>query len=213
MSAVIVAYCPAAGGNHLKNLLSLSSVFANHHEIDFTVYDRVDQTSGTVHSINGRNVQSTFIDRMIQQPDQCWLLSGHFGELARFRQSLLTIDRKFLIITIDQAVDRQLLKYRQQRLGQHCHPYWLEEEQLYLYQPELYQTYFNVDPANIATVSLYDLWHPTLKDHSVIAHINKFLNIDIDVEPAQILQQKWCNINFELEFSGYTQGVYKVQKQ
>jgi hypothetical protein len=213
MSAVIVAYCPSAGGNHLKNILSLSSTFANHQEIDFTLYDRIDHTMGTVHSVSGRNVQGIFIDRMIQHPDQCWLLSGHFGELALFRQSLLTIDRKFLIITIDQAVDRRLLKYRQQRLGQQCHPYWLEEEQPYLYQPKLYETYFNVDPANIATVSLYDLWHPTLKDHSVIAHLNKFLNIDISVTPAQILQQKWWNSNFQFKFSDYEQGVYKVQKQ
>lgn len=213
MSAVIVAYCPSAGGNHLKNILSLSSSFANHHETDLTIYDRADQTSGTVHSVSGRNVQNVFVDRMLEHPDQCWLLSGHFGELAPVRESLLKVDRKFLIITMDQSIDRQLLEHRQQRLGQQCHPYWLEEEQPYLYQPKMYQTYFDVDPANIATVSLYDLWHPTLKDHSVIAHINKFLNIDIDVTPAQILQQKWCNINFNLEFSGYARGVYNVQKQ
>jgi hypothetical protein len=213
VSAVIVAYCPSAGGNHLKNILSLSSAFANQEEMDLTVYDRADQTSGTVHSVNGRNVQDVFIDRMTQQPDQCWLLSGHFGELALVRNRLLSVDRKFLIVTIDTVMDRRLLERRQQRLGQQCHPYWLEEEQLYLYQPIMYQTYFGVDPANIATVSLYDLWHPTLKDHAVITKINEFLNIDIDAERAQNLQQKWWHSNFEFEFSGYEQGVYKVQKQ
>jgi len=213
VSAVIVAYCPAAGGNHLKNILSLSSAFVNQAEMDLTVYDRADQTSGAVHSINGRNVQDVFVDRMMQHPDQCWLLSGHFGELAPVRQSLSMVDCKFLIITIDQSIDRQLLERRQLRLGQQCHPYWLEEEQLYLYQPEMYQTYFDVDPENIATVSLYDLWHPTLKDHSVIAQINKFLNINIDAERAQNLQQKWWASNFEFKFSGYEQSVYKVQKQ
>ena len=213
MSAVIVAYCPAAGGNHLKNILSLSSAFANQSEMDLTVYDRADQTSGAVHSIDGRNVQDIFIDRMIQHPDQCWLLSGHFGELAPVRQSLLTVDCKFLIITIDQLIDRRLLERRQQRLGQQCHPYWLEEEQQYLYQPQMYQTYFEVDSADIATISLYDLWHPTLCDHAVLTQINAFLNIDIDQDSAQNLQQKWWNSNFEFEFSNYEQGVYKVQKQ
>ena len=210
MSAVIVAYCPAAGGNHLKNILSLSSIFANREEMDLTVYDRADQTSGAVHSINGRNVQGVFVDRMLKHPDQCWLLSGHFGELASVRQSLLTIDCKFLIITMDQFIDRRLLERRQQRLGQQCHPYWLEEEQQYLYQPQMYQTYFEVDPKNISTVSLYDLWHPTLCDRTVLTQINAFLNIDIDVEHAQNLQQKWWNSNFEFEFSDYEQGVYKV---
>jgi len=213
MSAVIVTYCPAAGGNHLKNILSLSLAFANREEMDLTVYDRADQTSGAVHSIDGRNVQDIFIERMVQYPDQCWLLSGHFGELAPVRQSLSTVDCKFLIITIDTVLDRRLLERRQQRLGQQCHPYWLEEEQLYLYQPQMYQTYFGVDSADIATVSLYDLWHPTLNNNSVITRINEFLNIDIDAESAQNLQQKWWNSNFQFKFSDYEQGVYKAQKQ
>ena len=213
MSAVIVTYCPAAGGNHLKNILSLSSSFANQEEMDLTVYDRADQTSGAVHSVNGRNVQNIFIDRMISQPSQCWLLSGHFGELAPVRSSLLSIDKKFIIITIDSALDRRLLARRQQRLGQQCHPYWLEEEQLYLYQPEMYQTYFNILAQNIATVSLYDLWHPTLCDYAVINKLNDFLNINIDPESAQNLQQKWWKSNFNFEFSSYERNLYKVQKQ
>jgi hypothetical protein len=210
MSTVIVAYCPSAGGNHLKNILSLSSLFANRTELDLSVYERIDQTSGAVHSISGRNVQDIFIDRIQAHPDHCWLLSGHFGELAPFKSALTTADKKFIIVTIDTPVDRRLLANRQQRMGQQCHPYWLEEEQLYLYQPEMYQTYFDVPAQNIATVSLYDLWHPTLCNGAVIDKINDFLKIDIDQESAQILQQKWWQGNFEFDFSTYERHLYKV---
>jgi len=110
-------------------------------------------------------------------------------------------------------VDRRLLARRQQRLGQHCHPYWLEEEQLYLYQPEMYQTYFNIPAQNIATVSLYDLWHPTLCDYAVINKLNDFLNVNINTESAQNLQQKWWQGNFEFDFSGYERHLYNMQKQ
>jgi hypothetical protein len=213
MSAVIVAYCPAAGGNHLKNILSLSSKFANREEMDLTVYDCADQTSGAVHSINGRNVQDIFVDRMLDCPNQCWLLSGHFGELAPVRTRLSTVDKKFIIVTLDNVQDRRLLIMRQTRLGQHCHPYWLEEEQPYLYQPKMYQTYFNVDSSNIATISLYDLWHPTLCDHAVINKLNDFLNININAESAQNLQQKWWQSNFNFEFSSYERNLYNMQKQ
>lgn len=213
MSAVIVAYCPSAGGNHLKNILSLSPTFANQAEMDLSVYDRADQTSGAVHSVNGRNVQDIFIDRMQAHPDQCWLLSGHFGELAPVRSALSEVDKKFIIVTIDNSVDRRLLTNRQQRMGQQCHPYWLDEEQPYLYQPKMYQTYFDVDSANIATISLYDLWHPTLCNHAVINKLNDFLNINIDLESAQNLQQKWWQGNFNFEFSWYERNLYKVQKQ
>jgi hypothetical protein len=213
MSAVIVSYCPAAGGNHLKNILSLSSTFANRLEMDLSVYDCADQTSGTVHSIRGRNVQDIFIDRMQAHPDQCWLLSGHFGELAPVKSALSTVDKKFIIVTIDNSVDRRLLANRQQRLGQQCHPYWLEEEQQYLYQPSMYQTYFDVPAENIATVSLYDLWHPTLCNGGVINKINDFLKINIDPDSAQNLQQKWWQGNFEFDFSSYERHLYKVQLQ
>jgi hypothetical protein len=213
VSAVIVAYCPAAGGNHLKNILSLSSSFANQAEMDLTVYDRADQTSGAVHSVDGRNVQDIFVDRMLDQPDQCWLMSGHFGELAPVRSALSKVDKKFIIVTLDTVQDRRLLGMRQTRLGQHCHPYWLEEEQPYLYQPKMYQTYFGVDSADIATISLYDLWHPTLCDYAVINKLNDFLNININTESAQNLQQKWWQGNFNFEFSSYERNLYKVQKQ
>lgn len=213
MSAVIVSYCPAAGGNHLKNILSLSPAFANSTTMDLTVYDRTDQTSGAVHSINGRNVQNIFVDQMLDHPDQCWLISGHFGELATVRQRLHSVSKKFIIITLDTELDRQLLENRQRRLGQHCHPYWLNEEQLYLYQPEMYQTYFDTELCNIATVRLYDLWHPTLNNNSVIETVNKFLNINIDPDSAQTLQQKWWSANFNFEFSTFEQGIYNTAKQ
>lgn len=213
MSAVIVAYCPSAGGNHLKNILSLSSTFANHSEMDLSVYERIDSTSGAVHSIDGRNVQDIFIERMHAHPNQCWLMSGHFGELSPVRSALLTVEKKFVIVTIDTVQDRRLLSYRQTRLGQQCHPYWLEEEQLYLYQPLMYRTYFDVAPENITTVSLYDLWHPTLCDGTVIDRINDFLKIDISPESALNLQKKWWQGNFEFEFSSYERHLYKVQKQ
>ncbi len=34
------------------------------------------------------------------------------------------------------------------------HPYYLDEEQLYLYQPYFYQTYFTGLPENIYTIAL-----------------------------------------------------------
>ena len=84
---------------------------------------------------------------------------------------------------------------------------------MYLYQPLMYQTYFDVAPENITTVSLYDLWHPTLCDGAVIKKLNDFLNININMEVAQDLQKKWWQGNFNFEFSSYERNVYKVKKQ
>jgi hypothetical protein len=213
VSAVIVAYSPSAGGNHLRNILCLSRNFVNSAEFDSTIYDRADQTAGAVHGINGRNIQQEYLKRVVDNPLNCFALAGHFGELAEHRELLLNIDKKFIIITIDTVQDRQLLEQRQMRLGQHCHPYWLEEEQPFLYRPTLYQSYFATLPSNILTVPLYDVWHPTFNNGRVIQCINDFLNIDIEINPAQNLQQKWWQGNFNFEFSSYERNLYKVQTQ
>jgi hypothetical protein len=213
VSAVIVAYSPSAGGNHLRNILCLSNSFVNSAEFDSTIYDRADQTSGAVHGINGRNIQKEYLKRVMDNPMECFALAGHFGELAEHRESLLSIEKKIIIISIDTVQDRQLLENRQIRLGQHCHPYWLEEEQPFLYRPTLYQSYFVTLPSDILTISLYDLWHPTFNNGRVIQCINDFLNINIEITPAQVLHEKWWKNNFNFQFSKYEQQVYGYQLQ
>lgn len=214
MSAVIVAYCPSAGGNHLRNILCLSSSFINSTDFDSTIYDRADQTSGTVHGIAGRNIQEEYLKRVVDNPMDCFALAGHFGELAEHRETLLNIEKKFIIISIDTAQDRRLLERRQQRLCQQSHPYWLDEEQPFLYRPAMYQSYFATLPSNILTIPLYDLWHPTFNDNRVIHCINDFLNIDIDtsdIGPTHTLHKKWRANNFNFHFSHYEQAVYTAK--
>jgi hypothetical protein len=213
MSAVIVAYSPSAGGNHLRNILCLSNSFVNSTEFDSTIYDRADQTSGAVHGIDGRNIQKEYLKRVMDNPLNCFALCGHFGELAEHREPLLNIDKKFIIVSIDTVQDRQLLARRQQRMGQQTHPYWLDEEQPFLYRPPMYQSYFATLPSKILTISLYDLWHPTFNNGRVIQCINDFLNINIEITPALRLHEKWWRNNFNFHFSGYEQQVFGYQPQ
>lgn len=195
MSVIIVSYPPAAGGNHFKNILCLSDKFANHTELDSTHYDLTTTTPGTVHCVQGRNVQPQLIERIVNNPDQCWLLPGHIGELAPYRKELLLQSRKFITITIDTPRERRMLETRQQRLGQQNHPYWLEEEQPFFYQRLMYETYFATDPADILTVPLSNFWHPTFQEGLVLTQLEQFLNISIERFPAEILHTKWRQAN------------------
>jgi hypothetical protein len=195
MSVVVVSYPPAAGGNHLKNILCLSNYFANHSELDSTVYDQKFVPPGTVHCIRGRNVQDQFIQRIIDNPDQCWILAGHIGELAPYRSQLLSQTRKFISISIDTPRECRMLEQRQQRLGQQNHPYWLHEEQPFFYQSLMYKTYFETSTDNILTVPLMNLWHPTLQQGQVLDSLDEFLSIKLERLPAEILHKKWCQQN------------------
>jgi hypothetical protein len=195
MSVVIISYPPSAGGNHFKNILCLSNSFANHSELDSTVYNQVTEPPGTVHCVSGRNVQPILIERIINHPRQCWLLAGHIGELAPYRTELLSQPRKFISVSIDTPRELRMLERRQQRLGQQNHPYWLEEEQPFFYQSLMYETYFATEKHDILTVPLANFWHPTFQEGQVINQLNDFLNIKIEHTPANIMHNKWCQQN------------------
>jgi hypothetical protein len=196
MTVVVIAYPPSAGGNHLKNMLCLDSSFANSSDLDTTKYTGGDRE---VHSTTGRNMQ----EYRMQQAETCtgdYILHGHFGELAPWQPRINAIqNKKFVIISIDTQRDKFLLDQRQHRLGQWGHEYYLYEEQPYLYQRELYQTYFTGRPDNVYTVSLNDFWHPSLAQYKIIDQLNSFLNKRIDADQAQDLHRYW-HINNNIDF-------------
>jgi hypothetical protein len=204
----IVSYIAGGGGNHLKNILCLCSSFANSADLDQTAYDSTRQPPGTVHSVPGRNVRPDIIDRMVQAPDNKWLLHGHWGELMPYRSHISSGQNKWLLLTIDTEQDRNLIKTRHMRLHQHPHPYWLDEEQLYLYQPDMYQLYFGADSQNIFQLSLTEFWHPNLDQYQIIPRINKFFELDIDPVKAQQLHNSWWKMNFCFEFDSTVRRFY-----
>jgi hypothetical protein len=192
MTIVVIAYPPSAGGNHLKNMLCIDPGFANSNDLDRSKYTNGDRE---VHSTPGRNVQECKITAA-QSSAADYIIHGHFGELATQRDQINSIvDKKFVVITIDTPRDRYLLSIRQNRLGQMSHEYYLNEEQLYLYQPYFYQTYFTGLPENIYTIALNDFWHPDLNKYKIVQHLNTFLNKNVDQEQAQFLHTHWHKNN------------------
>jgi hypothetical protein len=196
MTVVVIAYPPSAGGNHLKNMLCIDPNFANSNDLDQTKYTNGDRE---VHSTPGRNIQEYKITAAENSASD-YIIHGHFGELAIERNRINAIaDKKFIVVTIDTERDRYLLSNRQGRLGQMSHPYYLDEEQPYLYQPYFYQTYFTGQPENIYTIALNDFWHPDLTAHNIIPGLNTFLNKNVDQEQAQVLHNHW-HINNDINY-------------
>jgi len=192
MSVVIIAYPPSGGGNHLKNMLCLDSSFANSKDLNRENYDTGNRE---VHSTSGRNMQEYRLDEA-EAATQDYILHGHFGELAPWRDRINAIeDKKFVVISIITGRDQDLLNNRQQRLGQFGHEYYLREEQPYLYRPDFYQKYFTGRPENIYTIALNDFWHPELQHYKIIDQLNAFLNKNIDINQAQVLHSQWHNNN------------------
>lgn len=199
MTALIIAYPPSGGGNHLKNILCLDKSFGNSGDLDIGKY-----TSGKreVHSTKGRNVTPLKIEAATRDPHHEYIIHGHFGELATQRDQINNIiDKRFIVMTIDTPRDRHLLNCRQGMLGQKSgHEYYLNEEQFYLYQPYFYQTYFTGIPTSIYTIALNEFWHPDLTQYNIVQRLNTFLNKSIDQEQAQFLHTHWQNNNHIMNF-------------
>ena len=188
VQATIIAYPPSGGGNHLKNLLCLSGAFANSHDLNLEPYQSGNRE---VHSTSGRNMNEYRIaDAMASLGN--FILHGHFGELALYRDTINSIHhKKFVIVTIDTQKDQQLLQIRQERLGQQSHDYYLYEEQYFLYQPQMYSTYFTGQESNIFSFPLTELWHPVINYTTTWDRLNSFLGINIDLAQAQRLHDQW----------------------
>lgn len=198
-NAVVIAYPPMAGGNHFKNLLWLDPVFGNSGDLRSSVYtDPSTDPPGTAHSVGGRNVHQYLFDDIFAKPEYTWVISGHFGELAPWREQLNSIDCvKYIVITIDTGEEINMLYQRQEKLGGTSgHPYYLEEEQPYLYDAAMYSTYFRSDC--VLTTSLSQAWDPDLTSSKLIDTWNKYLNTNVDITAAQQLHALWWDANFKL---------------
>jgi hypothetical protein len=196
-----VCYAPGAGGNHLKNLLCTSQEVANHHELDRRYYDKWDPENhapGEVNCVGGRNIQEIFLDRMHQEPQLCWVMPAHFGELAQHRLSLpdpATVD--IIIISIQDPVSRTMLLQRQMRLGQHIHPYWLDEELLHLYQPFMYEKYFGFVASNMLCIELKDFWQRDWVNSQSFLDLKVFFSPMLVDNHCRDLHEKWWDLNFD----------------
>lgn len=206
MSATVICYPPSGGGNHYKNLLCLDTSFANSSDLDVNVYQPGEPE---VQSIKQRNVQESIVDRAVNSNDN-YIIHGHFGELAQHRDKIRSIaNKKFILFTIGTDIDQQLLSNRQMRLGQQPgHPWYVAEEQPFLYSVEMIQRYFDADPTQIMTVSIHDLWHPTFSVSKIIERLNSFLNSVVDLNKAQELHTIWYNNNFTFDFCHFERTLY-----
>jgi hypothetical protein len=204
MPVTVICYPPGGGGNHLKNIISLDARFhdqwpwpwAKSLDLHSEVYVQdPDVMTGTVHALRGRNIHEVFFDHIDLNPLGCYVLQGHFGELAKYLDRIKTIDQiNWVLITLDHVEDRHLLDKRQRRLGQNNHPYWLEEEQPYLYQNLMCASYFQAQPQNILNIPLREFWNRDASD--TVNRINMFLQIDVCLETAQTLHDHWHRLNF-----------------
>lgn len=206
MAINIIAYPPGGGGNHLRNLCDLDGRFQDQWPWDWVrqrrvglqPYDQPPGQPGVVHSLPGRNIHEVFVQEVTDYLGGLYLLHGHFGELAPHAQAIRSwCGVRWLIVTMDDAEDRALLRQRQRRLG--YHPYWLDEEQIFLYRAEMYTHYFGATPEQIYQLPVRCLWQPDISRSGVLSILGRAFDLSIRSHIAQSLHTKWYNLNFDCQ--------------
>jgi hypothetical protein len=203
MTINIIAYPPGGGGNHLRNLCDLDGRFqeqwpwawVREQRVGLAPYDSPQGMPGEVHSLPGRNIHEVFVERVTAQPAADYILQGHFGELAPHAAAIRSWpDTRWLLVTMDSEQDRCLLRQRQHRLQ--YHPYWLDEEQIFLYRTEMYTHFFAARPDRVHGVSVEQLWQRDVTASGVLEAVAQAFDIAVDATAAQVLHHKWCDLNF-----------------
>ena len=182
---MIVSFPPGAGGNHLRNLISLG--YSNNEIAN------IYQSSNMIaHASLGNNLTAKQIQAAILLPNETHLLHGHFGEILTYQESIRSIsDKKFILISADTPEERSMLNQRRRAIG---YPYiadgnYFDGEQVFLYEHTTYCYYFNIAEDAVINVSLNELFSENIK--TVIDRINNFLSISIDYEQVKQLHQRW----------------------
>lgn len=198
MSLTLVVYAPGAGGNHLKNLLCLANSYANNDDLIPEVYESPDpdRPPGEVWCVGGRNLQDIFFDRMTTAPEKSWVLAAHVGEMFQYQTQLnLIANKKIVVIDLEDQQCRRRLDQRQVRLGQCIHPYWLDEELVWMYRSETLAKIFHSHAAQYMQISIKNFWSKHFVNSPEFDQLAAFLNVSVDRVRANRYHDIWHSAN------------------
>jgi hypothetical protein len=185
VTTIIIVFPPAAGGNHLKNIIASDISKLNYNSL-------------TVHQTPGNNLQIEHVKEALTNPQATNILHGHFGEIMSYQNQIRSIkDKKFIIICNDNSHDHRLLSERRKQLGYVAFKNgdYFEGEQVFLYEPFMFHHYFGVSMENIMNIPISEWFVEDIT--SIINKINYFLKINLDIVAVNKLHKTWYRNNFK----------------
>lgn len=146
------------------------------------------------HANGGFNMTQDQVNNALLDPGAVHLLHGHFGEVMSFRHDIEKIqDKKFVLISPDTELDRNILTRRRSKLGYDPLDAYFDGEQVFLYECFMYHHCFQVPLECIMNITVSEIFSHDIGP--VIDRLNYFLNINIDKEQANFYHSKWIAKN------------------
>jgi hypothetical protein len=181
--SVFVIFAPGLGGNHFRNLLTLTPRFRQH--CDFAVYQ---PGMTNAHTTSAYNLDHAWLLEYQQNTTGPAVLCGHIGEYLWLKQQgadLLFPNKKFIVIefpAVGTVAYQRMTKFRS----------YYQDAYLYCEQQTLYtqasleslfgeQDFFSINSEDIFVESV----------DPVVAFITQQLCTTIDAQQAQLLHSTW----------------------
>ena len=175
---VIICFPPNAGGNHLRNLLTVTK-----ENIDS--YMSVYKGGKSAHSRVGHN--------LVEEDLLTDLMYGHFGEIMSYQKEIRKFtNKKFIMISPDTYKDRKILSERFAEPQLKLDSYH-DHEQVFLYEPFMFHYYFGTKMKNIMNISVTELFNDDI--NPVIDRINYFISKDLARDQVNQLHKMWKGKN------------------
>lgn len=198
MSTIFISFPPAAGGNHLRNIIELTTNLFNTASYRQSILDQYTTLSKIyVHGddyasqIEG-NIHALKIHRAVLNPSDNWLFYGHFSEIYSFRNSIAPIrDKKFILISPDSIECRNIWLARATKLNMQPVGDYYIGEQVFLYEPFIYYDMLKTKKTNVMNISVSEWFKHDVEP--VFTKIELFLNTKIDRTLANQLHTIWIN--------------------
>lgn len=169
----VIAFPPWAGGNHVKNLLEFTEENFNGYLDLYTGKDK------KVHAQEGSNLTK-------QKFDKNNILHGHFGEIMSLRKEFAEVDKRWILVSPDTYECRSILVNRGKHLTLDS---YFDHEQIFLYEPHMFNTYFRTPMQDIMNISVYELFADDID--GVLDRLNFFLGNTINKVKAKELHKIW----------------------
>lgn len=173
----IICFPPYAGGNHIKNMIQVNN--ENFEKYIQLYTDKASSRPG-VHLHPGENLtKEKFYKNNI--------VHGHFGEVMSIRDDVQqTENKRWILISPDTYECRLILNKRHSKLELDG---YFDHEQVFLYEPHMYHTYFKSKMDDIMNISVYELFSNNI--NLVLDRIDFFLPFELDKDKARYLHKIW----------------------
>ena len=195
---VFIVFPPCAGGNHLRNMILYSTDFfgVDYHDSIQAQYldNRKDVHAEDIgHEYFQRNLTAYKLHQTVINPRKNHLFYGHFAEFCSHKDLIKTMqDVKILLLSPETDRCKCILTQRVADINDNHISGYFAEEQVFLYEWNVYKELFKIRKNNIMNISISELFSENITD--AMNRVSHLIGASL-TNSYNIIHKLWLNKN------------------